>query len=60
MKVSYAIVFVSDMSKSVAFYRDELAFRFASNLRTGPSSRPTVQRWHYTRARGRGPSTSAW
>ena len=32
MKVSYAIVFVSDMSKSVAFYRDVigLPLRFES------------------------------
>jgi len=55
--VSYAIVFVSDMKKSVAFYRDEigLPLRFESPHWT--ESLRKARRWHCTPARVPGPRT---
>jgi hypothetical protein len=49
MKVDYAIVFVRDMSRSVAFYAMSSACRSVSNRPTGPSSAPRAPRWPCTR-----------
>jgi catechol 2,3-dioxygenase-like lactoylglutathione lyase family enzyme len=48
MRVSYAIIFVSDMKRSLMFYRDMLGLPLRFDHRVGPSSPPREQHWRCT------------
>ena len=45
---SHAIIFVSDMARSVAFYRDVLGLPSDSSRPSGPNSRRREARWPCT------------
>jgi len=48
MRVNYAILFVSDMKRSVLFYRDVLGLPLKFESPGGQSSQPMGRPWRYT------------
>ena len=52
MRVSFPIVFVSDMARSVSFYRDVLGLPLGSRRPNGRGLEPTARPWRSTRATG--------